>query len=74
MDYQKLKMMSVQGIKDLIKDVLHNKDFHPDEILYIISYMISYCLNLYRYCIIYHIVFLWISYSRYDIVDMIKLA
>jgi hypothetical protein len=33
MDYQKLKMMSVQalqGIKDLIEDVLHNKDFHPD--------------------------------------------
>ena len=41
--------MSVQDIKDLIKDVLHNKDFHPDgvydnmhKILYIISYMISY--------------------------------
>jgi hypothetical protein len=30
MDDQKLKMMSVQGIKDLIKDVLHNKDFYPD--------------------------------------------
>ena len=30
MDYQKLKMMSVQDMKDLIKDVLHNKDFHPD--------------------------------------------
>jgi hypothetical protein len=30
MDYQKLKMMKVQGIKNLIKDVLHNKDFHPD--------------------------------------------
>ena len=49
MDYQKLKMMSVQDIKDLIKDVLHNKDFHPDgvddnmhEMLYITSYMISY--------------------------------
>jgi hypothetical protein len=52
MDYQKLKMMSVQDIKDLIKDVLRNKDFHPDcvddnmhEILYITSYMISYCWN-----------------------------
>jgi thiosulfate reductase cytochrome b subunit len=39
----------VQDIKDLIKDVLHNKDFHSDrvynnmhKILYIISYMISY--------------------------------
>jgi hypothetical protein len=49
MDYQKLKMMSVQYIKDLIKDVLHNKDFYPDrvynnmhKILYIKSYMISY--------------------------------
>jgi hypothetical protein len=30
MDNQKLMMMSVQDIKDLIKDVLHNKDFHPD--------------------------------------------
>ncbi len=28
--WHKLKMMSVQDIKDLIKDVLHNKDFHPD--------------------------------------------
>ena len=59
MDYQKLKMMSVQDIKDLIKDVLHNKDFHPDwvddnmhEILYIISYMISYCWNYIIYYII----------------------
>ena len=41
--------MSVQDIKDLIKDVLHNKDFHPDgvydnmhKISFIISYMISY--------------------------------
>jgi hypothetical protein len=49
MDNQKLMMMSVQDIKDLIKDVLHNKDFHPDgvydnmhKILFIISYMISY--------------------------------
>jgi hypothetical protein len=48
MDNQKLMMMSVQDIKDLIKDVLHNKDFHPDGVynnmhkIYIISYMISY--------------------------------
>jgi hypothetical protein len=63
MDYQKLKMMSVQGIKDLIKDVLHTgkKDFHPDfinsnmhEILYIKSYIILYCWNLYH--VLYHIV------------------
>jgi hypothetical protein len=59
MDYQKLKMMSVQDIKDLIKDVLHNKDFHPDRVdgnmhkmLYIISYMISYCCNYIIYYII----------------------
>ena len=62
MDDQKLKMMSVQGFKDLIKDVLHNKDFYPDgvnnnmqEILYTISYMISYCWNLYH--MLYHIVY-----------------
>ena len=49
MDNQKLMMMSVQDIKDLIKDVLHNKDFQPEglyvnmhKILSIISYMISY--------------------------------
>jgi hypothetical protein len=55
MDDQKLKMMSVQSIKDLFKDVLHNKDFHPDGVdnnmhgmLYIISYMISYCWNYYH--------------------------
>ena len=52
--------MSVQDIKDLIKNVLHNKDFHPDgadnnmhEISYIISYMISYYWNLSH--ILYHI-------------------
>ena len=27
MDYQKLKKMSAQDIKDLIQDVLHNKEF-----------------------------------------------
>ncbi len=32
MDYQKLKMMSVLDIQDLIKDVLRNKDFHPDSV------------------------------------------
>jgi hypothetical protein len=32
MDYQKLMMMNVQDIKDLIKDVYHNKDFHPDSV------------------------------------------
>ena len=63
MDNQKLMMMSVQDIKDLIKDVLHNKEFHPDgvdnnmhKILYIISYMISYSI--------------WYI-SGYDIADMI---
>ena len=63
MDHQKLMMMmSVQDIKDLIKDVLHNKDFHTDGvdynmhvILYIISYMISYCWNLSH--MLYHIVY-----------------
>jgi hypothetical protein len=69
----KLKMMSVQGIKDLIKDVLHNKDFYPDgvdnnmhEMLYIISYMISYCWNIsfiISYMIIYDIISFIISYS-----------
>ena len=50
MDYPKLMMMSVQDIKDLTKDVLHNKDFHPDGVynnmhkIYIISYMISYSI------------------------------
>jgi hypothetical protein len=32
MDDQKLKMMRVQGIKYLIKDVLHNKYFHSDRV------------------------------------------
>jgi hypothetical protein len=32
MDYQKLKRMSAQDIKDLIEDVLHNKDFDSDEV------------------------------------------
>ena len=31
MDYQKLKRMSAQDIKDLIEDVLHNKDFDSDD-------------------------------------------
>ena len=32
MDYQKLKKMSAQDIKDLIQDVLHNKEFDVDEV------------------------------------------
>ena len=32
MDYQKLKKMSAQDIKDLIQDVLHNKEFDIDEV------------------------------------------
>ena len=32
MDYQKLKRMSAQDIKDLIQEVLHNKDFDSDEV------------------------------------------
>ena len=32
MDYQKLKKMSAQDIKDFIKDVLHNKEFDVDEV------------------------------------------
>ena len=32
MDYQKLKKMSAQDIKDLIQDVLHNKEFDPDDV------------------------------------------
>jgi hypothetical protein len=32
MDYQKLKRMSAQDIKDLIKDVLHNKQFDPCDV------------------------------------------
>ena len=32
MDYQNLKKMSAQDIKDLIQDVLHNKEFDIDEV------------------------------------------
>ena len=32
MDYQTLKKMSAQDIKDLIQDVLHNKEFDVDEV------------------------------------------
>ena len=32
MEYQKLKRMSAQDIKDLIQEVLHNKDFDSDEV------------------------------------------
>ena len=32
MDHQKLKKMSAQDIQDLIQDVLHNKDFDPNNV------------------------------------------
>jgi len=32
MNFQKLKCMNVQDIKDLIQDVLHNQDFDSDEV------------------------------------------
>ena len=32
MDYRKLKKMSAQDIEDLIKDMLHNKEFDPDDV------------------------------------------
>jgi hypothetical protein len=59
-------MMGVQDIKDLIKDVLHNKDFHPDgvddnmhETLYI--YYMYYIILL---DLVYDIILLeYISYS-----------
>jgi hypothetical protein len=56
MDYQKLKMMTVQDIKDLMKDVLRNKDFHSEgtnDNMHKILYMISYYCNLSH--ILYHI-------------------
>jgi hypothetical protein len=32
LDYQKLKKMSAQDIKDLIQDVLHKKEFNSNEV------------------------------------------